>query len=1081
MNNLKLYTSNRLEVLGEKLAEVLSTPLASPLESEIIVVQSKGMERWVSMELAQRFGICANIRFPFPNAFVSETMQKIIPDIPELSPFDLEIMTWKIMNLLPTCIKWQSFESIRNYLTGTEWDLKHYQLAERIADTFDQYLLYRPEMILRWEQGNENHWQAVLWRELAKENGNQHRAALGKAFFELLERNKGHFEGFPQRVSVFGISSLPRFHIQIFHAIAHFTQVNLFLMNPCREYWGDILSDREMKRVAGKIGHRNHSAEALHLEKGNSLLASMGTLGRDFFDLIGEVEPDEFDIYEQPGEISLLSCIQSDILNLIDREKVEQKGAIGKDDLSIQIHSCHSPMREIEVLHDQLLKVFGQNPDLKPKDIIVMTPDIEIYAPYIQAVFDLPDHDPRKIPFTITDRSFRTESQVIETFMAILNLSGSRFGASQVLGILESQAVQKKFDLSEPDLELIRQWVQETRIRWGIDGKHRHEIGLPNLSENTWQAGLDRLLLGYALPGQNEHLFSDILPYDHIEGSDAEVLGNFIEFMGRLFGLVKSLTQKRTLNNWSETLNGILDKFFVVEEDSANEIKVIRNTLNQLCDLKNWSNFNEKVDINVITCYLEHYLEKEGFGYGFLTGGITFCAMLPMRSIPAKVICLVGMNSDAYPRQSNPLGFDLIAKYPKPGDRSRRNDDRYLFLESIISARDKLYISYVGQSIQDNSTIPPSVLVSELLDYIEQGFEIPGTDIRNYLITKHRLQGFSPEYFKRDNKLFSYSSENFEATKQLLKPREIPLPFISQGLTQPEDEWKTITLPDFCSFFANPAKFLLIKRLGIYLDERISILEENESFEMSGLDRYFLEQSLVEKKTDGRDLKQFFSATKASGQLPHGVVGDCIYDNLSSGVESFVEKTKSYISGVMLEALEVDLNISDFHLIGRIGSIYPERLIQFRYARVKARDRLKLWIYHLLLNSIQVNDYPTNSMLVALDPVWAAWEFFTVKNSEEILAELLQIYWQGLVKPLHFFPESSWEYAQRVLEKNKSSEEALRSANNKWLGSEFSWGECTDLYYQQCFGKTDPIDFSFQDLAIKIFKPLLENQGKVSS
>ncbi|UCE06115.1 MAG: exodeoxyribonuclease V subunit gamma, partial [bacterium] len=734
---------------------------------------------------------------------------------------------------------------------------------------------------------------------------------------------------------------------------------------------------------------------------------------------------------------------------------------------------------EIEVLHDQLLKMFEQNPVLKPKDIIVMTPDIEIYAPYIQAVFDLPDHDPRKMPFTITDRSFRTESQVIETFMAILNLWGSRFGASQVLGILEAQAVQKKFDLSEPDLELIRQWVQDTRIRWGIDGKHRHEIGLPNLSENTWQAGLDRLLLGYALPGQEEYLFSDILPYDHIEGSDAEVLGNFLEFIDRLTGSVKSLELKRALSNWSETLNGLLDGFFIAEEDSANEIQVIRNTINQLSDLQHWSNFNEKVDINVIRCYLEHHLEKEGFGYGFLTGGITFCAMLPMRSIPAKVICLVGMNSDAYPRQSKPLGFDLVAKYPKPGDRSLRNDDRYLFLESIISARDKLYISYVGQSIQDNSTIPPSVLVSELLDYIEQGFEIPGTDIRDYLITKHRLQGFSPEYFKKNNQLFSYSSENFEAAKQLLKQREIPLPFISQGLSQLEDEWKTITLPDLCSFFANPAKFLLTKRLGIYLDEGISILEENESFEMSGLDRYFLEQSLVEKKLDDRDLKQFFSATKASGQLPHGIVGDCIYDNLSSGVESFVEKTKPYISGSMLEPLEVDLNISDFHLIGRIDTIYPAKLIQFRYAKVKARDRLKLWIYHLVLNSIHADDYPETSMLVALDPAWAGWEFVPVENSGEILAELLQIYWQGLVKPLHFFPESSWEYAQRMLEKNKSSDEALRIARNKWLGSEFSWGESADLYYQQCFGKYDPIDEQFEDLALTVFKPFLENQVKV--
>ncbi|HEX9971075.1 MAG TPA: exodeoxyribonuclease V subunit gamma, partial [bacterium] len=885
--------------------------------------------------------------------------------------------------------------------------------------------------------------------------------------------------GFPRRIAVFGISALPRFHVQIFQAIAHFTEVNFFILNPCQEYWSDILSDREAKRVTDRAAKPQVDSDQLHLELGNPLLASMGKLGRDFFDLILELDPQQLECFEAPGGSNLFATIQSDILNLINPDQIGEKRMIAQNDTSIQVHSCHSPMREIEVLHDQMLKLFEQNSDLLPKDILVMTPDIETYAPYIQAVFDLPENDPKRIPFSIADRSARSEGEIIGTFMAILELAGSRFAASQVIAILENESVQQKFQLTHSDLELTRQWIQDTRIRWGIDAKHRKEFGLPEISENTWRAGLERLLLGYAMPGQDENIFAGILPYDHIEGNDTIVLGKFLDFVDQLFAAARSIDRLKTLNEWTDLLLKILDGFFSIDDEKTREFQMIRQAINDLVKMETLADFKATVDISVIKCYLKDNFEKSGFGYGFISGGVTFCAMLPMRSIPAKVICLIGMNGDSYPRQNKRLGFDLMAKHPQPGDRSRRNDDRYLFLEALLSAREKLYISFVGQSIQDNSIIPPSVLVSELLDYVEKSFQIEGKNLIDNILTTHRLQTFSPEYFKNIPKLFSFSNENFQAARQLLEQRQAPTPFITTGLSSPEDDWKTVSISDLCSFFSNPVRYLLNKRLGIYLGQGAAILEETESFAIRGLDRYVLEQALVEKKLDDRDLKEFYFAAQASGQLPHGVVGDCIYEDLSKGVENFVEKTKAYISGTALATLEVDLKILDFNLIGRIDSIYPERLIQFRYARVKARDRLKLWIYHLALNAIQTDHYPKTSMLVALDPVWAAWEFPPVENSNELLAELLQIYWQGLMKPLHFFPESSWEYAQQVVEKNKIPEEARRIASAKWSGSDFSRGEGNDLYYQQCFRNSVPIDTEFQELSLNIFKPILENQQKI--
>jgi len=420
---LRLFTSNRLEILANTLAEVLKEPLKSVLDEEIIVVQSKGMERWVSMQLARGHGICANYRFPFPNNFIHEVFQKVISKLPERSDFDPKIMTWKILKLLPSCFKKPGFESLSSYLRNTQTDLKGFQLSKRIADTFDQYLLFRPEMMFKWEGGEENHWQAVLWRELIKETETIHRAAVGKDFFKAIEESSTTIDGLPERISVFGISALPRFHMQIFKAISQFIQINLFLMNPCKEYWGDILSDWAMKKTMGRKDKTGLTFEELHLEKGNSLLASMGTLAKDFFDLVNEYSLEEFPLFDNSHENNLLSLIQSDILNLRDRHNgLNTKEMIVHTDHSIQIHSCHSPMREIEILYDHLLDMFENDPYLLPKDILVMMPDIETYAPYIQAVFDTPEDPSRKIPFSISDRSIRKESKIINTFLAMLDL-----------------------------------------------------------------------------------------------------------------------------------------------------------------------------------------------------------------------------------------------------------------------------------------------------------------------------------------------------------------------------------------------------------------------------------------------------------------------------------------------------------------------------------------------------------------------------------------------------------------------------------------------------------------------------------
>jgi exodeoxyribonuclease V gamma subunit len=1100
----KLYTSNRLEILSDELAKALSQPLLSPFDPEIIVVQSKGMERWISMELARKQGICANVRFPFPYVFVYDILKIVFPDVqtdaiagsdgisgdgisgfPEKSIYDPPVLTWKIMKILPDCLERAEFGSIKSYLAEPASALKRLQLSTRIADLFDQYLLFRPDLILKWEKGEEHHWQAALWRELTKGNENLHRAALGKQLIETLEKPDEVIPGLPARVTVFGISALPEFYMHVFSALSMHAEVNLFLMNPCREYWGDIVSDAEIRRAAKRKKAQDLTLDLFHFEKGNSLLASMGKLGRDFFDLIEELNYEPSPEFKEPENGTLLSLMQSDILKLMDRGLTGfSKKLISEPDRSVQIHSCHSPRREIEVLQDHLLDMFENDPALKPGDILVMTPDIEPYAPYIQAVFDLPHKDPRRIPYSMADRSYGKESEVVETFLAILDLHGSRFGAAQVLTILEAPAVRKRFEITEDDLDVIQAWVRETRIRWARDAHDRSKMGLPEYPQNTWQAGLERLLLGYALPAREERLFDNsILPYDNIEGSQASVLGKFLEFTELLFNKIESFDEHRTLQEWRSALDELLDSFFAADDETMAEIQVIRQALVAFEDFQDLSGFEEPIELGLVKHFLETRLHKEGRGHGFLSGGVTFCSMLPMRSIPAKVICLIGMNGDAYPRATQQLGFDLMAQHPKRGDRSRRNDDRYLFLEALLSARDKLYISYVGQSIKDNSPIPPSVVVSELMDYIESNFEMGEGKIREQINTDHRLQAFSPEYFKESEKYFSYSKENMGAAMRLLQPRQAPSPFISQNLPGPGEELKKVSLQDLYRFFRNPARFLLNKRLGVWLEEGAPVLEEKESFALRGLDGYKIGEALVERCFAGGDLVELKQLKMAAGQLPHGVVGEHEYDHLSETVRHFVTKTRQHVQTAFLEPLEVDLELNGFHVTGRIDKITGEGITIYRYARVRAKDHLLAWLNHLALTLSRGNGNPVRTFLAGIDKSkdgnWVGFAYRLVSNSEEILTRLLQIYWEGLTKPIHFFPDSALAFA-RAINDGKSTKTALYRAGQAWFGGSMERGEKEDLYFQLCFGRVeDPMDEEFQELAKDIFLPVLAGQEEL--
>ena len=450
MPGFHLHLSNKLEILLKNLAEVVSVTSSSPLESEVIVVQNQGMEKWLTQQLAVRLGIWANCRFPFPNNIVEELFH--CADLRDYlnTPFTTEFMTWKIFSVLENYLDKGEFFALKNFLGNRKDSLQKFQLCKRIATVLDQYMAYRPEMLLDWEKQQATNWQAQLWLALIEDHSQQHRVRVRHDFLQKIRQGKLSPNQFPKRISIFGISALPPFHFEIFEALSNLIEVHFFFVNPSREYWGDLISTKEANKK--KVFHRGSGFDPSneYFETGNPLLSSMGSQSKTFLNRLLDIHSYEKSQYSDPGESNLLSIIQSDILNLRNPDIKDGRRHILSTDMSLKIHSCHSPMREIEVLQDNLLDLFETMPDLQPQEVLVMAPDIELYAPFISAVFGGETQKKKQIPFSISDQSAKSTSPVIQTFDDILQLSDDRLDVYRILDLLRRPIVLSLIHISEP-------------------------------------------------------------------------------------------------------------------------------------------------------------------------------------------------------------------------------------------------------------------------------------------------------------------------------------------------------------------------------------------------------------------------------------------------------------------------------------------------------------------------------------------------------------------------------------------------------------------------------------------------------
>ena len=1104
---IRLYRSNRAEVLADVLADLCGVAGADPFDREWLVVQGRGMAVWIAQQVARRQGVWAGSEVLYPRNFVTRALEVVLgEDGKGGGALSREALLWPLMTLLGGSSSDPELARLTRYLEGASPQLRRYQLAARIADVFDQYLTYRPDMLLAWERGEDGiaavhgeGWQPRLWRKLVERLGDRHLASLERRLQEVLAAPEPWLAGpLPSRIVVVGLASMPPLYVRVLAALSRVAEVHWLLPSPASGYWADLASPARIERALAQGG----SLAELHLDQGNPLLASLGKLGADLLEVmeselealgVAQQEP-SIELFREPPSATRLGRLQADILHL---RQGDRRGMFA--DPSITIHACHGPMREVEVLHDQLLALLASGGDLLPHEVVVMMPDVDTYAPLVEAVFERDRKDERFIPHCIADRSLQRESPVTEALLRVMALAGGRITASQVLDLLAVEPLRRRFGIGSSDLDTVSRWVVDGQIRWGVDGRHRARHGQPAVEQNTWREGLARLLLGYAMPAGGQALFAGTLPYDEVEGQEAQLLGRFATFCETLFGILERLEQPRGLGGWRDELVALLSALLVEDADSAWEHDRVRVLLADLCAAAA-EGPEEELGIEVVRAAISGRLDGLERAQGFLRAGVTFCAVLPMRSVPFRVVCLLGMSDGVFPRPRHKSEIDLMSRRgeARPGDRNRRDDDRYAFLEAVLAARERLIITYTGQSIRDNSSRDPSVVVSELIDYLVRCEGIEGTDGRvlsewpasDPLVTRHPLQPFSPRYFDgRDSRLFSFSSVDCAGAVSLTQPvRGSAPPFLTRPLPAPSDEAAAVlALDDLVSFFDHPARYLLRRRLGIDLGDREEDVPDREPVTLSGLERYRIGDQLLTLDLTGLDGHSAAELVRAAGHLPLGSPGRCAVEDIASIAKPLAQRLQLLRQGSG-EPLTVNGNLADgTRLGGQIDQVWAGGPVVGQFARVSGRHLLALWIRHLAYcwelgrrgassggESFLVGRGPSD------DDGVAQLRLRPVKQPERLLADLVELHRIGQREPLRLVPKVAFSYARTV--RQRGDEHQSQALDSAWR--ELAEEHASDPHLRRAFVGPQGLQGedggsgaapSFAVLARRVFDPLLDH------
>ena len=972
---IDVYESTSFESLWHEFERSIAAPMSSPLASETIVVPARGWESWFSRRLANQRGCWAQFRFMLPGQWISETLENCL-DADQAPNREQDALTWIIAHLLPGLLDDDPFGAVRSYLFqpdgGTD-PQRLIDLSRCISDLFDRYLLHRPELIAAWNQGFDwpncgvptppaATWQRRLWQAITQDQRHRYRSVSAMAD-DLKTSIQPNNDQLPERLSVWLSGSVVPAHLRFLEALGEHSNVGLFVLTPACEYWGDMYGRRQLlRRLREHSQSLRQFCSEHHVDLLHPLLASMGELSRQqqmlMVDLdsapwrIRDVTADSFedDDASAEEEATLLNELQTDIHLATEPERRE----LPRDN-SVRIHSCHSAIREVEVLHDRIREAVEDDSSLAPEDIAVFCPDLDNYAPLIQAVFGLTRPGTAgHIPFQVAGRSARRTRPMIDAWLKVLDVFESRVSATDILDLLNTEVVRERVGLDLTEGEKIAEWLDDAGIRWGLDAEHRQSEDLPGTDLNTWEFGLDRLTLGYAMPPASSQIVGQVSTLDRVEGLSGATLGRLWSLISRLRQWRERIGQSRSLADWREPLGRIARDFLATDLDETG-YQIVLDAIDKVARLADAGDFDTPVSFSVAVREVTRQLDAAAAA-SFRYGGIVFCDLGAMRSLPYKVIALLGMNDGLFPRGDRSVGFDLMRFQSVLGDNRPRDEDRHLFLEAILAASDRLIITCQGQDVRDQRPRPPSVPVQELLDVLEQTDDTDG--IRDTLFIRHPLQAFAPQYFDGQSDIpASFDSVALLAAQRLQGQPEQAAVFadaalateqcFDKELSESSGETETVSVGDIRLLHERPW-LLFLRRVGI---GDISVAEDTtdrEPLVLDGLEYWQAGDAWLESSLAGEAPETIARQLVRTGSIPAGSAGESVVRSLKQDASRILGSMQKARLSTSAESLPVNLPIADVLLTGEVSGWTGKTIHRGTFSKVNVKYAVRLWVDHLI-------------------------------------------------------------------------------------------------------------------------------------
>ena len=1067
--SLLIHRAERADRLVDALGALLSDPLPDPFAIEIVSVPTPGVERWLSQRLSARLGarpghadgVCAGVDFCSPQRLVARALRGT-EATETADPWRPEQAVWPLLRVIEDARGEDWARLLWSHLEGRAG--RRWSVARHLAELFAAYAATRAGMVQAWSVGQDidaagrpldpdRAWQAELWRRLRAAVDHPGPAEqVATATREL--RAHPETTDLPARLSVFGATRLDPDRLAVLAALSAHRDVHLWLPHPSPALWAKVAAHLVRDETTLRRRRTDDRTEELVEHR---LLAYLGRDARELQLTIAAAGAELVDHPVSPPAApppdTLLGRLQSDIATDQGPRPVQERWPLPPDDRSIVLHASHGPDRQVEVLREVLVGLLADDPTLEPRDIVVMCPDIETFAPLIAAAFGLDtaeaeaEHPGHRLRVRLADRSLRQLNPLLAVVSRLVTLADGRMPASALLDLFASAPVARKFRFSADDLDRLQDLVARAGVRWGLDAERRSRYGLADFGQNTWAAGLDRLLLGVAMDETEQRFIGTALPMDDVDSSDVDLVGRLAECVARVRTLTDACRLPHPVADWVALFKEVLDLLTEVSPADRWQLGHAYAELNRLADPAE-ANRPAELALSDVADLVAEAFRGRASRANFRTGTLTVASLLPMRAVPHRVVCLLGTDDGTFPRHRRLDGDDITETDPWVGDRDPRSEDRQLLLDAIMAAEDRLVVVFAGLDPRSNAEIPPAVPIGELLEILD--LTARTTDdrpVREQVLIQHPLQPFDPRNFEPGRlgapSGFSFDPGALRAVRAGVGARLAPPARFGLDPLPRSPETGLVELTDLLRFFAHPVRALLRDRAGLSIRGPDEQPDEQIPAQLQGLDRWAVGDRMLRLHLQGHDLSRLRDAEWRRGALPPRIFGARALGQLVEEVAEVAAAADEYRKGEPeRHPVDITLPSTGDRLTGTVPSVFGDDLVRVGFSRLSARHRLQSWLELVALTATGVAR-PRRAVTIGsrgrsiLGPVSGPW-------AVQVLADLVELRRTGLCEPLPFSPRTSAEYA--TLRRDQQLTPALFRDLDK------VWAQDRDAGYERFFG-----------------------------